>query len=69
MAKASYSVPGIMCEGCANAIKRAFSTLDGVDRVDVDVSAKRVTVDYDESVRPSEIVERIESAGYEVQQA
>jgi len=69
MVTASYSVPGIMCEGCANAIKRALSALDGLQHVDVDITAKRVAVVHGENVRPSEIVERIVSAGYDVQQA
>ena len=67
MADVTYDVPGIMCEGCANAIKRSVQMLDGIFTVEVDVSAKRVTVGCDEDkVRPEEIVQRIENAGYEV---
>ena len=67
MADVAYDVPGIMCEGCANAIKRAVRVLVGIHTVEVDVSAKRVTVGYDEvKVQPSEIVQRIENAGYDV---
>jgi len=69
MADVAYDVPGIMCEGCANAIKRAMRTLDGIHTVEVDVSAKRVAVSYDEDkAQPDEIARRIENAGYEVKQ-
>ena len=67
MAAITYDVPGIMCEGCANAINRALSVLSGISEVDVDVPGKRVTVDYDDDrVQPDEIARRIENAGYEV---
>ena len=56
----------ISCEGCANAIRRALSRLQGVTSVEVDVSAKEVAVGYDPAVvRPEEVLERLSRAGYE----
>jgi copper chaperone CopZ len=65
MATVEYIVPDISCEGCANAIKRAVSTLDGIKDVGVDVASRRVSVKYDDEVTgPEEIMVRIEDAGY-----
>jgi len=60
-------VEGMACEGCANAVRRSVSGLDGVSRVDVDLAGKRVAVAYDE-VKTDEaaIRARIEDAGYDV---
>ena len=41
------SVPDISCEHCARTVTNALTPLTGVDRVAVDIPAKRVTVDYD----------------------
>lgn len=66
MSVAYYSVPDISCEGCANAIKRAVSTIDGIHSVDVDVDHKKVCVEYDSgAVTPDAIRDRIGDAGYD----
>ncbi|MHB1000320.1 MAG: heavy-metal-associated domain-containing protein [Armatimonadota bacterium] len=68
MTSVTYKAPEISCEGCANAIKRALGTLQGVSSVNVDVSSKLVTVDYKEDeIRPEEIKQRIEDAGYDTE--
>jgi copper chaperone CopZ len=41
------SVPDISCDHCARTVTNALTPLAGVERVAVDVPAKRVTVDYD----------------------
>jgi copper chaperone CopZ len=41
------SVPDISCEHCARTVTNALTPLAGVDRVAVDIPAKRVTVEYD----------------------
>jgi copper chaperone CopZ len=41
------SVPEISCEHCARTVTNTLSPLEGVERVAVDIPAKRVTVDYD----------------------
>jgi copper chaperone len=60
----TFQVPDISCDHCKNAIEGEVGTLDGVDTVEVDVAARRVTVDgaaTDEAIRTA-----IEEAGYEV---
>lgn len=60
----SYAVPGISCGHCKAAIEGAVSEVEGVERVEVDVDAKTVTVDgpaADDAIR-----EAIGEAGYEI---
>lgn len=65
----AYSVPGISCEGCANAIRRALSNVSGVLGVDVNVAGREVKVTFDEGrVAPPEIQAAIQDAGYDTEQ-
>ena len=60
----SYAVPDVSCEHCRTAIEGAVGRLAGVDRVTVDLEAKRVDVAgaaSDQAIRAA-----IEEAGYEV---
>ncbi len=43
------NVPGISCEHCQNTITKALTPVDGVRGVQVDIPARRVTVEYDEA--------------------
>ena len=49
MAQTTLSVPDISCEHCERTITEALTPLDGVRAVKVDIPAKQVNVDYDES--------------------
>jgi copper chaperone len=61
------SVPDISCDHCRMTIEAAVGRLQGVDRVEVDVAAKKVAVEYDGSaVEPPTIKEAIEEEGYAV---
>lgn len=60
----TYDVPAISCGHCKNAIEGEVSQVDGVSTVNVDIDARRVTVEgqaADAAIRAA-IVE----AGYEV---
>lgn len=70
MPVATYRVPDISCEGCANAIKRALSTMDGIRSIDVNVDTKIVRVEYDSDMgAPDTIQECIGEAGYDMMDA
>jgi len=49
MAQTTLSVPDISCEHCERTITEALTPLEGVRTVKVDIPAKQVNVDYDES--------------------
>lgn len=61
------NVNGMSCEHCVRAVKGAVGALDGVDRVDVDLKGKKVTVEFaPEKVTAASIKDAIEDQGYDV---
>ena len=50
MTTTTLNVPDISCEHCERAITEALSPVEGVRDVRVDIPAKRVRVEYDETV-------------------
>ena len=49
MANTVLNVPDISCEHCERTITNALTPVAGVRTVNVDIPAKQVRVDYDES--------------------
>lgn len=63
-------VPGINCDHCRTSIEGALAPLDGVARASVDIDARQVIVDYDETaIDRDALVIAIEDQGYEVSAA
>jgi len=61
------NVPSVSCNHCKMAIEGAVKALDGIDAVDVDVSAMSVSVDFDaENVSLDAIETVVREEGYEV---
>ncbi len=50
MSKVVLNVPDISCEHCAKTVTGALTPIQGVRNVAVDIDAKQVKVDYDETV-------------------
>ena len=61
----TYSVPGVSCGHCKQAIEGEVSQVQGVESVDVDVDAKTVRI-TGESLDEAAVVAAIDEAGYEV---
>jgi copper chaperone CopZ len=65
MTTITYTVPGMSCGHCEQAVKGSVSAVDGVESVDVDLDAKLVTIRgsdlSDERLRAA-----IDDAGYDV---
>lgn len=64
MSTRTYTVPGVSCQHCVNAIEGEVGGLPGVVTVTVDLDTKTVRVDgdtTDDAVRAA-----IDEAGYEV---
>lgn len=67
MVTETISVPEIHCDHCKTSIEGALASIGGVEGATVDISARTVTVSYDEvSVGRGELIEAIEQQGYEV---
>ena len=63
----AFNVPDVSCGHCKAAIEEALDPVAGVASASVDLDAKRVTVDYDDSITDrTSVVRAIESAGYAV---
>ncbi len=61
------TVEGMSCSHCENSVKKAVGALNGVDKVSVDLTNKKVTVEFDpEKVSGKEIKDAIEDQGYDV---
>ena len=64
--KKEFAVGGMSCGGCAGSVTRAVSQLPGVRKVDVSLTDKAATVEYDSAtVDAAAIVAAIEGAGFE----
>jgi copper ion binding protein len=60
-----FQVPGVSCQHCVNAITKEVSALPGVQRVQVALDDKTVTVEHGEQVNTDQIVAAINEAGYD----
>ncbi|WP_037559868.1 heavy-metal-associated domain-containing protein [Spirillospora albida] len=65
MSEIRYSVQGISCGHCVNAITAEVSDVPGVVEVEVDVNAKSVTVRGDE-LDDAALRAAIDEAGYQI---
>ena len=67
MTTMTISVPEIHCEHCKSSIEGALAPLPGVTSARVDVPARTVTVEVDETLTDRErLVAAIEEQGYDV---
>ena len=62
----SYSVEGMTCDHCRNAVTTEVSAVPGVQAVTVDVEAGTVTVSADQPVDQSDIAAAVDEAGYKL---
>jgi copper chaperone len=60
----SYTVPGLSCSHCKQAVTEEVSKVDGVVDVDVDLDTKLVLV-HGERLDDGAVREAIQEAGYE----
>jgi copper chaperone len=59
------TAPDISCEHCQRAIEGAVGAMSGVERVSVDIPAKRVLAWFDPTITTvSDIVATVEEEGY-----
>jgi copper chaperone len=65
MTTEQFQVPGVSCQHCVNAITKEVSALPGVQRVQVALDNKTVTVEHGEQVNTDQIVAAINEAGYD----
>lgn len=64
MTTASYTVVGMTCGHCVNAVTEEVSTVPGVGTVDVDLESGGLTVTSDAPVDEAAVRAAVEEAGY-----
>jgi copper chaperone CopZ len=70
IAEIEFSVPSVVCDGCAEKIRNALTALPGVHEVKVGLWRKRVRVRYEAArVQEAQLKETIGSVGFAVAEA
>ncbi len=60
-------VEGMTCQHCVQTVTETVGKMSGVDKVDVSLEQKEVTIDFDETqTQTEEISAQIVGAGFEV---
>jgi copper chaperone len=63
MSEKIYTVTGMTCEHCVNAVSSEVGRIQGVEQVDVDLSSGHVTVTGD-GFADEQIRDAVDEAGY-----
>ncbi|MGH2699425.1 MAG: heavy-metal-associated domain-containing protein [Actinomycetota bacterium] len=67
MTKTNFSVPEVHCGRCKSALEGALDPPRGVERAEVDIAVKTVTVSYNvDEIGVPVLIEIIEGQGYDV---
>jgi copper chaperone CopZ len=66
MSEATYTVTGMTCGHCADAVAGEITTIAGVRTVDVDVPSGQVTVTSEIPLAIQDVRAAVTEAGYEL---
>jgi len=61
---ATFGVTGMTCASCVVHVEHALKGVEGVKRANVNLANEKATVEYEEGVRPEDLVFAVEDAGY-----
>jgi copper ion binding protein len=62
----TYTVKGMTCGHCVNAVSTEIGALPGVTGVDVDLTSGAVTVTSEQPLDPGAVRAAVDEAGYEL---
>ena len=66
MTQGTIKVEGMSCGHCQMRVKKAVESVEGVQKADVNLQSKQVTLEYDEGKASLEKIKAaIKEAGYE----
>jgi len=65
----TYTVTGMTCSHCVQAVTNELSALPGVEDVRVDLASGGVTVTSEAPLADSDVREAVDEAGYELASA
>lgn len=60
-------VEGMSCNGCANSVKAAFSNIEGVSQVNVDLDEKQATLISSQELTKEKLEEALADTSYSVE--
>ncbi len=60
----TFSIPNISCGHCTSAIQNELTDLEGVTRVDGQIEAKTVTVQWDAPATREQILDSLKEINY-----
>ncbi|MFO8069035.1 MAG: heavy metal-associated domain-containing protein [Alkalibacterium sp.] len=60
-------VEGMSCNGCANSVKAAFSNIEGVSQVDVDLVEKEATLAASKELTKQQLEDALADTSYTVE--
>jgi copper chaperone len=66
VATASYSIVGMTCDHCVNAVRSEIARIEGVTNVDVDLSSGQVSVESAAPLDAATVTAAVHEAGYTV---
>ncbi|QUH25119.1 heavy-metal-associated domain-containing protein [Serpentinicella alkaliphila] len=64
--KKQLIIEGMSCGHCVNRVEKALRELNGVEKVEVDLSNKKAVILLSETIEDAILNEVIDDAGYEV---
>ncbi|MFV8807808.1 heavy metal translocating P-type ATPase [Aerococcus urinaeequi] len=65
MMKDTYTIEGMTCASCAQAVEKSVAKLTGMDAANVNLATEKLTVTYDnKQVSEADITQAVENAGY-----
>lgn len=63
--KDTYTIEGMTCASCAQAVEKSVAKLTGMDAANVNLATEKLTVTYDnQQVSEADITQAVENAGY-----
>jgi copper chaperone CopZ len=65
----TYTVTGMTCDHCVQAVSGELAALPGVDSVTVDLSSGAVTVSSEAPLADADVRAAVDEAGYELADA
>ncbi|MFF0466967.1 heavy-metal-associated domain-containing protein [Micromonospora zamorensis] len=66
MVNTTYQVQGMTCGHCVSAVSAEVGAIPGVQDVQVDLPAGRVTVSSDQPLDPAVVRAAVDEAGYDL---
>lgn len=62
--RTTVKTPDITCGGCASSIKNALGSMEGIKKVEVDVTTKMVSIEHSEQISREQIEAKLDDIGF-----